>query len=347
MLEPMPPDNEVERQRDLEQLHILDTPADPQIDALLRIAQRLFGTRTVLVTLIDGDRQWFKGRRGMSLSETPRRLSFCGHAIHHEAIMEVQDALQDPRFCDNPLVQGEPHIRFYAGIPLHGPAGHRIGTFCLIDGSPRQLSEDERQSMRDFARLIDGVFNALLLYRNLQKNLLGLQRELSDARRRALLDPLTQLWNREGLQQMLSSYVRRAQREQLLVGFIYADMDHFKRINDELGHGVGDQVLVEAGQRLIAAVRPQDLAIRLGGEELGVLALVSNHDQLAVIAERIRNAIRADKVVVDEHRLDVTISLGTAVMRADDVDQGVELIDVADQALYAAKQAGRDRVVRG
>lgn len=347
MQEPLTPADEGARQRDLEQLHILDTPADPQIDALLRIAQRLFGTRTVLVTLIDGDRQWFKARRGVALAETPRKVSFCGHAIHSEAIMEVQDALQDPRFCDNPLVQGEPFIRFYAGIPLHGPAGYKIGTFCLIDPSPRQLTEEQRQSMRDFARLIDDVFNMQLQQGNLQKNLQGLQRELSDARRRALLDPLTQLWNREGLQQMLPGHVRRARRDQLMVGFIYADMDHFKRVNDDLGHGVGDQVLVEAGQRLSGAIRPQDLAIRLGGEELGVLALVSNHDQLAVIAERIREAIRSDPIVADEHRLDLTISLGTSLMQPDEVDQGAELIDLADQALYAAKQAGRDRVMRG
>ncbi|PKM31862.1 MAG: GGDEF domain-containing protein [Gammaproteobacteria bacterium HGW-Gammaproteobacteria-11] len=343
MQEPTIPEDEVARQRDLDQLNIVDTPADPQIDALLRLAQRLFQARTVLVTLLDGDRQWFKGRRGMSLAETPRKISFCAHAIQDEAIMEVPDARLDPRFRDNPLVQGEPYIRFYAGIPLHGPDGYRVGTFCVIDGSPRQLSDEQRQSMRDFARLIDGQFNIQQLRLSLQ----GLQRELKDARRRALLDPLTQLWNREGLQQMLPGYVRSAQREELLVGFIYADLDRFKAINDDLGHGVGDEVLIEVGQRLSAAIRPQDLAIRLGGEEFGVLALVSSHDQLAVIAERIRQAIRSDRVAIEEHRLQVTISLGTAVMHADDVDEGGELIDLADQALYCAKQAGRDCVMRG
>lgn len=343
MLEPRIPEDEIERQKDLDQLHILDTPADPQIDALLRIAQRLFAVRTVLVTLVDGDRQWFRGRRGMSLSQTPRNISFCAHALHDEAIMEVQDARQDPRFSDNPMVLGEPFIRFYAGIPLHGPDGYRIGSFCLIDGSPKLLDEEQRQSMRDFARLIDAIHNSQVLQSNLQ----GLQRDLDDARRRALLDPLTQLWNREGLQQMLPVSVRRAQRQDLMVGFIYADIDHFKQINDQLGHGVGDEVLIEVGQRLIGAIRPHDLAIRLGGEELGVLALISTHDQLAMLAERIRQAMRSDLVAVDDHRVKVTISLGTALMHPDDVDQGVELIDIADQAMYAAKQAGRDRLIRG
>ncbi len=343
MIEPILPLDEVQRQRDLEALELLDTGPDPQIDALLRLAQQVFGIRTILVTLLDNDRQWFKGRRGIALAGTSRNVSFCGHTIHSDDILEIPNVLADARFADNPLVTGESKVRFYAGIALHAPGGSRIGTFCMLDDRPSVLSAQQRQSMQDFARLIDGLFEA----RALQLQHKHLLVELDGAKRRALLDPMTQLLNREGLHQMLPSYISRAQRNGLYVGFIYGDLDHFKEINDELGHAVGDDVLVEAAQRLVAAIRPEDLAVRMGGEEFGVLALVSAHEQLEAIGERVRQAVARPSFEVATHRLNVTISLGTALASPEDVDSDLNLVDQADRALYEAKGAGRNRLVRG
>jgi diguanylate cyclase (GGDEF)-like protein len=343
MLEPTLPLDEVQRQSDLEALNLLDTGPDPQIDGLLRLAQKLFGTRVVLVTLIDNQRNWFKGRRGITMPELQRNTSFCGHVIHSDAILEVPNTQTDERFADNPLVTGDLQVRFYAGIALHAPGGSRIGTFCMFDDQPNTLSVEHRQSMQDFARLIEGLFEAHML--RLQHKQLLIQ--LDWAQRRALLDPLTQLINREGLQQMLHAYIGRAERDGLLVGFIYGDLDCFKKINDEHGHGVGDEVLVEVGQRLVAAIRPDDLALRMGGEELGVLALVSSHDQLDAIGERVREAIASKPFDLVAGQLNVTISLGTALAKPDEIDTGLHLIDQADRALYMAKQSGRNCVVRG
>ncbi|WP_373185108.1 sensor domain-containing diguanylate cyclase [Halopseudomonas sp.] len=343
MIEPTLPLDEAQRQSDLEALNLLDTGPDPHIDALLRLAQRIFGTRTVLVTLLDNDRQWFKGRRGTPLSGSPRAVSFCGHAIHSDAILEVPDALKDPRFMGNPLVTGEPGIRFYAGISLHAPGGSRVGTFCMFDDQPSMLSEPYRQFMQDFALLLEGRFQAHAL-RLEQKELLF---ELDSAKRRALMDPLTQLLNRGGLHQMLPAFVSRAQRDDLCIGFIYGDLDHFKNVNDQLGHGVGDEVLIEVAQRMVAAIRPEDLAVRMGGEELGVLALVKSHDQLDAIAERVRAAIASPAFDVAESTLNITMSLGTALAEPEQVDSDLRLVDQADRALYKAKQSGRNRVVRG
>lgn len=343
MIEPTLPLDEIQRQTDLEVLNLLDTGPDPRLDALLRLAQDMFGIRTVLVTLIDNERLWFKARRGTALSDSPRSISFCGHAIHSDAIMEVPDALNDERFADNPLVIGQPRIRFYAGIALHAPGGSRVGTFCMLDDRPNALSDRHRQSMQDFALILEAMLETSSL-RVEHKQLLV---ELDGAKRRALLDPLTQLLNREGLQQMLPAARSRAQRDGLYVGFIYGDLDHFKAINDEHGHGVGDEVLVEVAQRLVAAIRPEDLAVRMGGEELAVLALVKSHEQLDAIAERVRATMACPPFQVAELTLEVTISLGTAMAKALETKDDLLLIDQADKALYQAKQAGRNRVVRG
>ncbi len=107
-----------------------------------------------LVSLIDADRQWFKSRQGLDACETGRDISFCGHAILQDDPLVVPDALEDPRFADNPLVTGEPKIRFYAGMPLRLSSGFRVGTLCLIDRKPRRLEPEDLVLFRDLARLV-------------------------------------------------------------------------------------------------------------------------------------------------------------------------------------------------
>jgi GAF domain-containing protein len=133
------PDNEAARLAALYELLILDTPPEERFDKIARFAADEFDMPIVLVTLLDAERQWFKARVGTQVCETGRDVSFCSHAILHDEIMVVEDALQDPRFADNPLVTGAPHIRFYAGAPLALPSGLRLGTLCLIDRRPRTL----------------------------------------------------------------------------------------------------------------------------------------------------------------------------------------------------------------
>ena len=133
------PDNEAERLAALYELLILDTPPEERYDKIVRFAAAEFDVPIVLFTLLDANRQWFKASVGTEVCETDRDASFCSHVILSDAIMVVPDALQDPRFADNPLVTGEPHIRFYAGAPLTLRSGVRLGTLCLIDRQPRTL----------------------------------------------------------------------------------------------------------------------------------------------------------------------------------------------------------------
>ncbi|MDH3460804.1 MAG: GAF domain-containing protein, partial [Burkholderiaceae bacterium] len=154
MKKPDTPANEPVRLAALCALDMLDTPAEERFDRITRVAQRHFGVQIALVSLVDADRQWFKSRQGLAALETPRDVSFCGHAILSEDVFYVPNALQDPRFADNPLVTGGPEIRLYAGAPLRAPGGERVGTLCVIDSRPRELSTEDFAMLRDLA---DGV----------------------------------------------------------------------------------------------------------------------------------------------------------------------------------------------
>ena len=137
MRTPEKPEDEAERLRALTDLNVLDTDAEERFDRYTRLACRLFGVPIALVSLVDEHRQWFKSRQGLAAGETSRDISFCGHAILQSDTYIIENALEDERFSDNPLVTGDPKIRFYAGHPLRSPCGAALGTLCLIDRLPR------------------------------------------------------------------------------------------------------------------------------------------------------------------------------------------------------------------
>ena len=150
----LPPDEEA-RLAAVYRLGLLDTDAEERFDRHARIAAAAFGAPIALVTLIDRERQWYKAHYGFDFSETSRDMGFCSHAILQSDALVVNDALQDDRFADNPVVIGAPHVRFYAGIPLHAADGARVGAFCIVDRKPRSLSAAQLRMLNDIARLIE------------------------------------------------------------------------------------------------------------------------------------------------------------------------------------------------
>lgn len=140
MIQPPTPPNEASRLAALYALLLLDTPPEQRFDKIVAFAAEEFDVPIALITLLDDDRQWFKASIGMGTTcQTSRDISFCGHTILRNEIIVIEDALADPRFADNPLVSGPPHIRFYAGAPLVLPSGYAVGSLCIIDTRPRTL----------------------------------------------------------------------------------------------------------------------------------------------------------------------------------------------------------------
>jgi GAF domain-containing protein len=159
------PKNEAERLNTLRGYAILDTHPEDRFDDLTRLAASICDTPISVVSLVDEDRQWFKSKIGLEVCQTPREDAFCAHAIMSPELFVVPDASKDSRFSANPLVLGEPHVRFYAGAPLTAPNGHHLGALCVIDRVPRELSREQLESLSILSRQ---VMAQVILGKNLQ-----------------------------------------------------------------------------------------------------------------------------------------------------------------------------------
>jgi diguanylate cyclase (GGDEF)-like protein len=512
------PEREALRISTLYNLSVLDTGSEERYDRLTRIAQRVFDAPIVLISLVDTDRQWFKSSLGVDLTEIPRNISFCGHAILHDEVFVIPDARLDQRFSDNPVVIGAPHIRFYAGQPLKAANNQIMGTFCILDYQPRQFSKEDIALLKDLSDLAEKEINSpdlltltsklktsesrllealtelkakeaseqsrnrclemvlrgfplnmimefiileveaqcpkmvgcILLvdeethslrintsptlpkfYQDVLKTIpikvgggdsgtavatgnryvienlqthpysshyaasakqaglssswsqpiksvdgkmlgalsistheistpneadihliektanlisIAIERDLADSviQRQANYDALTGLPNRHLLEDRLGYEISKAQRVDRQVALLFLDLDHFKDVNDTLGHEKGDQLLISVAERLLQCVRTIDTVARLGGDEftivMGELQLNSDVDRVASkIIEALSQPFYLDVEVV---HLSVSIGITVYPDNAKDIET---LIKNADQAMYVAKSKGRNR----
>ena len=246
------PHDEVARLETLRSLDVLDTPQEERFDRLTRMAKRLFNVPIALVSLVDENRQWFKSCVGLPVSETPRDISFCGHAILGQGVFIIPDATADERFHDNPLVLDDPNIRFYAGCPLRALNGGQMGTLCIIDDKPRDFGEHDLSALKDLAAMAEQELAALQL---------------------AVLDELTEISNRRGFITLVSHAIRMCVRQKMSASLVFFDLDKFKLINDTHGHVEGDRALVTFANILHKTLRESDLVARIGGDEFAALLL--------------------------------------------------------------------------
>lgn len=166
----------------LRQLKLLDTDPEERYDRIVQLAAKVFNVPISYIALVDSDRQWFKAQIGMCSVQTDRSISFCGHAILQDEALVVPDAHQDERFAGNPLVTGEPFVRFYAGQSVRGPGGQKIGTLCLVDRQPRKFSEADRAMLSDLSKLVEHQFSLFDMI-EAQDELLRVKEELLESKR--------------------------------------------------------------------------------------------------------------------------------------------------------------------
>lgn len=319
MESPAIPTDELARLAELRSLNLLDTQSEERFDHVTRLAQRLFNVPIALITLVDRDRQWFKSNQGLSVNETARDVSFCGHALHSSDVMTVTDATADDRFADNPLVLGDPGIRFYAGCPITGPGGHVLGTLCIIDREARAMTTEDTECLRDLAGIVE--------------------KEIA-ARHLATVDELTGLSNRRGFETLAAKTLQNSVRRQTPATLMFLDLDHLKTINDEFGHAAGDRALQEFAAMLTIEYRESDIIARLGGDEFVVL-LNDTHEGLAAI-ERINVALgQCSATTTRTYHLGA--SVGFALFNPDGSNSLEALVQRADVSMYAAKHQRQQR----
>ncbi|MDX2088778.1 MAG: diguanylate cyclase [Kofleriaceae bacterium] len=446
------PANELQRLAALRRYMLLDTLPEPEFDRITSLVAQLLDMPIALMSLVDEDRQWFKSAVGFEGKETSRDTAFCAHAINDRTPLVVPDAHRDERFDDNPFVVGAPNVRFYAGAPLTTLDGFALGTLCVIDRKPRELTAQQLSLLSSMAAVVVDLVEARLGFRAREmfekvaalspdaiyvldvaarkvlygndkvlplrghdggladlatmestlhpddvagvrahfgelatlpdggvveltfrsqdedgayrwmraretvferdangapQQILGVAvdiTELEAARARlaelADTDELTGLPNKRALRTRLAQLSLEGARGRKFA-IAVADVDYFKRINDTYGHAVGDQVLAAVAAALRANTRAVDLVGRFGGEEFVVLYADVDEATAAMLAERLRLAIKAIETPVG-----VTCSFGVSANNGELASNGDRVLEAADAALYRAKHAGRDRVVR-
>jgi diguanylate cyclase (GGDEF)-like protein len=316
---PVKPADEATRIDTLRALNILDTSPEERFDRLTRLAKRLFGVPIALVSLVDEDRQWFKSSQGLDASETPRDISFCGHAILGEDVFSIPNAMLDRRFHDNPLVTGEPHIRFYAGCPLSVPNGSKLGTLCIIDREPREFGEDDLQLLKDLTRMAEQELAAVQL---------------------ATLDELTMISNRRGFEALSRHALGLCRRLEKPASLLFFDLDLFKQINDRFGHAEGDRALTNFAELLKQTFRESDVIGRLGGDEFAVLLTNADMKELESTLQRLQQAV--EELNHKARRgYAIVYSVGSVPFDAARHADVAELMAEADALMYERKRQKR------
>lgn len=316
MIKPEIPENEAERLHALRTLQVLDTAHEERFDRVTRMAKRMFGVSISLVSLVDEDRQWFKSAQGLDASETPRDISFCGHAIHESGLFIIPDASQDVRFADNPLVTDAPNIRFYAGYPLKIREGLNIGTLCLIDQAPKSMDEEDQLLFKDLGAMIEQEIKSIQL---------------------ATLDELTLISNRRGFLTLVDHSLKMCRRNQVSMSFLLFDLNKFKIINDEYGHHEGDFVLIKFAQLMLDTFRDSDVIGRLGGDEFVAMLTGSDKENSSEILARFALAVEETNATINKP-YKIEYSVGVEHFQYDTAKSVEEMIQEADAAMYKDKR---------
>lgn len=320
MKKPDIPEDESSRLEELRSLKILDTPPEERFDRLTRMAKRMFSVPIAVVSLVDENRQWFKSCIGLSVSETPRDISFCGHAILGDGLFIIPDTAQDQRFMDNPLVLGDPFIRFYAGCPLRLPNNSKMGTLCIIDVKPRHFNDEDTELLRDLASMVESELAALQI---------------------ATLDELTKITNRRGFLVLAQKLLNYCKRTRVKASLVFFDLNNLKPINDKFGHSEGDRALTIFADLMSTNIRDSDIFARLGGDEFVALLLNASEEGAKSAVSNLQESL--DKYNRKAKRgYKITFSHGIVGFEPERHEKIEDLLADADSLMYQRKKKMKD-----
>ncbi len=240
------PNDEIERLASLREANVLDSPPEDRFDRLTRLARKAFNVPISMLTMLDRDRQWFKSAQGHSQTESPRRESFCQHTILGDEPLVVNNAAGDPRFATLPAV-ADMGLKFYAGVPVHGPDNRLIGTFCILDFKERHLDSEDLVALEDLARCAESELKLSASTEAERKLLL----ECDQLRRQASIDRVTRCWNSQALRTLLAQVRKRNSSDgRSCLAVLMIEIGRLKEVNDAHGGETGDAVLREVANRL-------------------------------------------------------------------------------------------------
>jgi diguanylate cyclase (GGDEF)-like protein len=314
-------------------LDLFYTPLEERFERITRIARQALQVPVAAITLVNGEKQWFKSAAGWAIAELPADLSLCRLTLEQNGLQVVSDTKSDARTANHPLVVSKPKFRFYAGHPLTDATGLVAGTFCVFDVKPRHLSDADRRCLLDLSALAQREVTD----EHLRSAHASLTAKLGLARREAMIDPLTKLWNRRGALVLGEAAFQRADRANASVGLAVLDLDNFKHVNDTYGHQTGDDVLRRVSERLVAAVRAEDIVCRLGGDEFLVLVADGDPKTTDATVKRLRDVLVKTAIATRDGVIDMSASAGLTVRRPREEVTVEALIERADRKLIAAK----------
>lgn len=340
------PDAEANRLEELYSYNILESTPEQIFDDLAILASEICQTPIAQISLLDRNRVWYKSNVGVDTEELYNEDTFCAFTVNTQDILIVPDTSVDSRFKENPIVKLFPKIRFYAGAPLISPNGYNLGALCVLDKEPRSLTATQQKALLVLAKQTVALLELRKLNSIMQQNNAELRAQVNKREQAeaailhvSLHDPLTQLPNRRFLEQKLELHFNSPSQKEFALLFI--DLDKFKSINDTKGHAAGDEVLKIVSQRLSQTIRKNDHISRIGGDEFVVLIDHHDNNHIQTVAQKLISKVN-EPINLPQGLFQLSASIGIAHYPRDGRNFDT-LINASDQALYKAKNLGRNR----
>ncbi len=318
MQTPPIPDNEIQRISSLRALHILDTPSEERFDCITRLAKEFFGVPIVYISLVEEKRQWFKSVVGFPGCETSRDVSFCAHAMLARELFIVPDALTDVRFADNPLVIGDPWIRFYAGYPLYALDGSALGAFCVVDRKPREFSVSDQQVLRALGTWVETKINEVGGNPLCQDaNHVHVDATLGSMERTMMLTMLQYQARHDPLTELPNNLLFREKIEEALLApgescaLLALDFERVKEVNTTFGYNQGNLLLLLISTRLCQVVATSGVLARLSGDRFAILLPKGGEEKAATIVQALLKAFE-EPFTIAGMQLQIAARIGVA-----------------------------------